>query len=508
MHRTLRPSRSLPGAPVAAPSPPHLLRQERLSNLTSSLSPLDAFFRVDASGRVVRTPPDSEAATLRRLSLSAKSSRFSRDYVLSAWCARRLPGFFALASCIALSPDEAASVGFPLPSLSGGGNNTSESVLADPSRVELSREHVLLVDKFIGNEDGALTRGARDFSRSSHGICVSRRTCMHVVVARGLATVTSVLVLEEAELRALRSVAAAQHDASDAAAAPSRARSFSADREGFFLRAGLRLLNERAQRESAELDQYRAAHASFPAANEILKAGRMCKLRYHISKAKFAAVSPGRLFICDVLDPASELAPKPAKVVLLPRGGTGCRLVERSVLDGSSRWPFELAVPSAAAEGEPVSRVFTAASREERELWCRAIVMAASAEFNMEEMSEALLECARTHARLLATPEFIDEMHLVCAKGPLTVPVEWWVSGGASALRGRWGGAHMRGGGRIQKTLQRPRGEIDANFEQVIKDISRDLIRVNGRVSSLPGRGRACGLTPPCSPWSPRWPRQ
>jgi hypothetical protein len=166
-----------------------LLRQTESLALTSMLAPLDAFFGVDVYGVVVRSTDSS----LRRLSSHTNHARISRDFVLTAHCARGslMSGYAPMDSSLVLSDEEARLIG-------AHASLTDDTILGPAVRCDLNEQMLAQCDHFVGNLDGVLHRGSKGFSHTATSIMLFRKTILHAAVVEGGSTVHSVVELQQA----------------------------------------------------------------------------------------------------------------------------------------------------------------------------------------------------------------------------------------------------------------------------------------------------------------------
>lgn len=313
-------------------------------------------------------------------------------------------------------------------------------------------------------------------------------------------------ILEENELKELKKLnpdsfkeRPLSRRSSSKSPSSTRARSSSSfRRDEYFLKAALKLAEEKAQSEVKETERYRRVYKSFPAANELMIFGVLRKRSKNgfSYNERFVALAPGKLFYVhhttnmSVGSGSSQVslpmngnahslsAHAPGtnnavtmsavpKVICLVPGLTWCRPPVNPTkgdvntmfeLYVSDRDDFSLGNVRGSYEVTVTKHLWACETKEERDKWMRYIQAASSVVCSRAEDSKL---CSDTRSRTLSMKKNIllyFNMLRELEDKNMQVSVEW-----------------------IQDQLGRSRGEVDATIKQAIADTDRDQVFVNGK---------------------------
>lgn len=264
------------------------------------------------------------------------------------------------------------------------------------------------------------------------------------------------------------------------------------EREDFFLRSALRLLNDRSQKEINETDVYRRMfYRDFPATNEIVAFGLLKKRNKSLGwKERFVAVSCGRMFYVEKVSSSSsgsssssislstsvpsvtpthlnnsgssEKTSSTTKVIPLLLGRTWCQpLASSDTLwsQATNKYDPDRLFEVVIRDGPKYT--WACESREERDRWVRLIQASCFLARSPEQIQDQNEVCTSIRLRNAQVGDNDVDGQIRMLKdlesmGEVKISVDW-----------------------IQAQKNRARGEIDATMEQAIKDTVRDSVIIN-----------------------------
>ena len=280
------------------------------------------------------------------------------------------------------------------------------------------------------------------------------------------------------------------------------------DNSGLFLQASLQLLEREARWKAEVLELHRLQCPTLPASNEVIMTGRLKKSRdgsFLHWKPKFVVISPGQMtylplegestsgnigFLIGkgIKDGVSDLArigkrkkdERGAKSVTLRAETCRIRPLNSKKFREQKKYVIEIVeTRKRAKDGKIVrsSRLWLAETAEDRAKWISALHGAMSYQIRESEIKASSILCDSIRAKTQGAGSLRDyqsTIRSVCASrtyfgspsGNLAVPVEW-----------------------IQRTLDRPRGDVNPNMDQVFKDMQRDMVTINGKLYKGGDRG-------------------